>query len=100
MRLFLQVVLVANSLPALNDVTAMELPEIVAEAAKVGLKSQCITTSMFPFPSWIWVPTELKSLSVLDVKLFSFFLSLFLVQLFLLSVVRLLTNERKEGVMY
>lgn len=32
---FFQVVLVANSLPALNDVTAMELPEIVAEAAKV-----------------------------------------------------------------
>lgn len=31
-----QVVLVANSLPALNDVTAMELPEIVAEAAKVS----------------------------------------------------------------
>lgn len=31
----LQVVLVANSLPALNDVTAMELPDIVAEAAKV-----------------------------------------------------------------
>lgn len=30
-----QVVLVANSLPALNDVTAMELPDIVAEAAKV-----------------------------------------------------------------
>lgn len=35
MRTFLQVVLVANSLPALNDVTAMELPDIVAEAAKV-----------------------------------------------------------------
>ncbi|KAL0341542.1 UNVERIFIED_CONTAM: Pantothenate kinase [Sesamum calycinum] len=33
----LQVVLVANSLPALNDVTAMELPDIVAEAAKVRL---------------------------------------------------------------
>jgi hypothetical protein len=32
---FLQVVLVANSLPALNDVTAMEVPDIVAEAAKV-----------------------------------------------------------------
>ncbi|KAI3997711.1 hypothetical protein MKX01_040684 [Papaver californicum] len=29
-----EVVLVANSLPALNDVTAMELPEIIAEAAK------------------------------------------------------------------
>ncbi|KAH7658749.1 type II pantothenate kinase protein [Dioscorea alata] len=29
-----EVVLVANSLPALNDVTAYELPEIVAEAAK------------------------------------------------------------------
>ncbi|XP_010243061.1 PREDICTED: pantothenate kinase 2 isoform X1 [Nelumbo nucifera] len=29
-----EVVLIANSLPALNDVTAMELPEIVAEAAK------------------------------------------------------------------
>ncbi|CAI0547252.1 unnamed protein product [Linum tenue] len=29
-----EVVLVANSLPALNDVTAMEVPEIVAEAAK------------------------------------------------------------------
>lgn len=29
-----QVVLVANSLPALNDVTAMELPDIVAGAAK------------------------------------------------------------------
>ncbi|KAB2609337.1 pantothenate kinase 2 [Pyrus ussuriensis x Pyrus communis] len=29
-----EVVLVANSLPALNDVTAMELPEIVAESAK------------------------------------------------------------------
>lgn len=33
--IILQVVLVANSLPALNDVTAMELPDIVAEAAKV-----------------------------------------------------------------
>ncbi|XWS50953.1 hypothetical protein CRYUN_Cryun12cG0135300 [Craigia yunnanensis] len=32
-----EVVLVANSLPALNDVTAMELPDIVAEAAKVCL---------------------------------------------------------------
>ncbi|KAJ6868981.1 pantothenate kinase 2-like [Populus alba x Populus x berolinensis] len=31
-----EVVLVANSLPALNDVTAMELPDIVAEAAKVA----------------------------------------------------------------
>ncbi|KAG5234144.1 pantothenate kinase [Salix suchowensis] len=31
---FHDVVLVANSLPALNDVTAMELPDIVAEAAK------------------------------------------------------------------
>ncbi|URE13212.1 pantothenate kinase [Musa troglodytarum] len=29
-----EVVLVANSLPALNDVTVLELPEIVAEAAK------------------------------------------------------------------
>lgn len=29
-----EVVLVANSLPALNDVTALELPDIVAEAAK------------------------------------------------------------------
>ncbi|MED6106004.1 Pantothenate kinase 2, mitochondrial [Stylosanthes scabra] len=29
-----EVVLVGNSLPALNDVTAMELPDIVAEAAK------------------------------------------------------------------
>lgn len=33
--LSLQVVLVGNSLPALNDITAMELPDIVAEAAKV-----------------------------------------------------------------
>lgn len=32
---FLQVILVANSLPALNDVTAVELPQIVAEGAKV-----------------------------------------------------------------
>ncbi|GAU44902.1 hypothetical protein TSUD_137340 [Trifolium subterraneum] len=32
-----EVVLVANSLPALNDVTAMELPDIVAEAAKGDL---------------------------------------------------------------
>ncbi|KAJ9568093.1 hypothetical protein OSB04_004059 [Centaurea solstitialis] len=31
-----EVVLVANSLPALNDVTAVELPEIVAEASKGG----------------------------------------------------------------
>lgn len=31
----MQVVLVGNSLPALNDVTANELPEIVAKAAKV-----------------------------------------------------------------
>ena len=38
MRIFLQVVLVANSLPALNDVTAMELPAIVAEAAKVCVR--------------------------------------------------------------
>ncbi|XP_039057554.1 pantothenate kinase 2-like [Hibiscus syriacus] len=29
-----EAVLVSNSLPALNDVTAMELPDIVAEAAK------------------------------------------------------------------
>ncbi|EEF51993.1 Pantothenate kinase, putative [Ricinus communis] len=29
-----EVVLIANSLPALNDVTAMELPDIIAEAAK------------------------------------------------------------------
>lgn len=35
MGVCLQVVLVANSLPALNDVTAMEVPDIVAEAAKV-----------------------------------------------------------------
>jgi len=34
----LQVVLVANSLPALNDVTANELPEIIAEASKVQCK--------------------------------------------------------------
>lgn len=34
-----QVVLVGNSLPALNDVTAMELPDIVAEAAKVRLRT-------------------------------------------------------------
>ncbi|CAL5387782.1 unnamed protein product [Camellia sinensis] len=32
-----EVVLVANSLPALNDVTAMELPDIVAEAAEARL---------------------------------------------------------------
>ncbi|KAI5003189.1 hypothetical protein ZWY2020_030349 [Hordeum vulgare] len=31
-----EVVLVANSLPALNDITANELPEIVVEAAKVS----------------------------------------------------------------
>lgn len=37
MKMSLQVVLVANSLPALNDVTAMEVPDIVAEAAKVCL---------------------------------------------------------------
>ncbi|KAG2399164.1 Pantothenate kinase [Vigna angularis] len=35
---FFQVVLVANSLPALNDVTAMELPDIIAEAAKLILE--------------------------------------------------------------
>lgn len=29
-----EVVLVANSLPAINDITAMELPDIIAEAAK------------------------------------------------------------------
>lgn len=40
-KISLQVVLVANSLPALNDATAMELPEIVAEAAKV-----CGTSSL------------------------------------------------------
>lgn len=34
LRLGTEVVLVGNSLPALNDVTANELPEIVAEAAK------------------------------------------------------------------
>lgn len=38
----MQVVLVANSLPALNDITAMEIPAIVAEAAKV-----CLYASMF-----------------------------------------------------
>ncbi|KAL2321836.1 hypothetical protein Fmac_026215 [Flemingia macrophylla] len=35
----IEVVLVANSLPALNDVTAMELPDIVAEAAKINRQS-------------------------------------------------------------
>ncbi|KAH9617237.1 hypothetical protein KSS87_011115 [Heliosperma pusillum] len=35
-----EVVLVANSLPALNDVTAMELPDIVAEAAKAYILSK------------------------------------------------------------
>ncbi|KAG0493480.1 hypothetical protein HPP92_004474 [Vanilla planifolia] len=39
LRLGTEVVLVGNSLPALNDVTANELPGIVAEAAK-DLKSQ------------------------------------------------------------
>ncbi|KAI3504592.1 hypothetical protein L2E82_46491 [Cichorium intybus] len=34
LRRGIEVVLVANSLPALNDVTAVELPQIVAEAAK------------------------------------------------------------------
>ncbi|KAI4966507.1 hypothetical protein ZWY2020_040677 [Hordeum vulgare] len=34
LRRGVEVVLVANSLPALNDITANELPEIVAEAAK------------------------------------------------------------------
>lgn len=43
--MFLQVVLVANSLPALNDVTAMELPDIVAEAAKV-----CLFLILLAFP--------------------------------------------------
>ncbi|WJX33043.1 Pantothenate kinase 2, mitochondrial [Trifolium repens] len=37
LRRGIEVVLVANSLPALNDVTAMKLPDIVAEAAKVCL---------------------------------------------------------------
>lgn len=41
----LQVVLVANSLPALNDVTAMELPDIVAEAAKVSLLQYIVLIS-------------------------------------------------------
>jgi len=35
MYVFFKVVLVANSLPALNDVTPMELPDIVAEIAQV-----------------------------------------------------------------
>lgn len=50
---FLQVVLVANSLPALNDVTAMELPDIVAEAAKVCAYAQTLlyTRSLY----FIWV---------------------------------------------
>nr|GLL44899.1 pantothenate kinase 2-like isoform X2 [Ipomoea trifida] len=34
-----EVVLVAKSLPALNDITAMELPDIVVKAAK-GIKCQ------------------------------------------------------------
>lgn len=50
---FLQVVLVANSLPALNDVTAMELPDIVAEAAKVCAYARTLlyTRSLY----FIWV---------------------------------------------
>ncbi|CAL5387052.1 unnamed protein product [Camellia sinensis] len=42
------VVLVANSLPVLNDVTAMELPDIVAEAAKIvgQLKSLQLVASL------------------------------------------------------
>ena len=43
---FYQVVLVANSLPALNDVTAMELPDIVAEAAKVCVFSYALSFSV------------------------------------------------------
>ncbi|PPR97784.1 hypothetical protein GOBAR_AA22878 [Gossypium barbadense] len=39
-----EVVLVANSLPALNDVTAMELPDIVAEAAKYLFIIMCWTS--------------------------------------------------------
>ncbi|KAA3459675.1 pantothenate kinase 2-like isoform X2 [Gossypium australe] len=42
-----EVVLVANSLPALNDVTAMELPDIVAEAAKVCLSLQFLTNLLY-----------------------------------------------------
>jgi len=41
----LQVVLVANSLPALNDVTANELPEIIAEASKVQSKYKFVLLS-------------------------------------------------------
>lgn len=47
----MQVILVANSLPALNDVTAMELPEIVAEAAKVlieNIHTQTFISSYLP----------------------------------------------------
>lgn len=45
----MQVVLVANSLPALNDVTANELPEIVAEAAKVFIETlwTCCMASIY-----------------------------------------------------
>ena len=45
--ILLQVVLVANSLPALNDVTAMELPDIVAEAAKVCIHSSLFSSSPY-----------------------------------------------------
>jgi hypothetical protein len=40
--MYVQVVLVANSLPALNDVTANELPEIIAEASKVQSKYKIV----------------------------------------------------------
>lgn len=53
MRLLLQVVLVANSLPALNDLTAMELPEIVAEAAKVGFKHDLSLLTFFSYILYI-----------------------------------------------
>lgn len=53
MKKSLQVVLVANSLPALNDVTAMEVPDIVAEAAKVcllmGKKTLTVTHLILQF---------------------------------------------------
>nr|GMC76056.1 pantothenate kinase 2-like [Ipomoea batatas] len=47
---FPQVVLVANSLPVLNDINAMESPDIVAKAAKVFFGSSVIGDQI-PAPS-------------------------------------------------
>lgn len=76
----MQVVLVANSLPALNDVTANELPEIVAEAAKVCIKTQWTTWRLLTFYETKNLPIILKILPIASKFGICFSKSLFLLK--------------------